>query len=69
MDVTETGTTPKPEGWQDGYDAGYTAALSDAVGLIDAMHGHGRNSLVEPLLLRIRTRFLDLMVERLRRAA
>ena len=69
MELLPPADSERTEEWRAGYEAGYTTALTDAVGLIDSMHGHGRNSLVEPLLLRIRTRFLDLMTQRQRHAA
>ena len=44
------------EAWQFGYDA----CLANPLTMIDSLPGAGRTGLTDPILLRIRTRLLDL---------
>ena len=55
MDEQPTAGTQTEE-WQLGYDA----CLSDALRMIDSLRGAGHTGLSDPILLRIRTRLLDL---------
>ena len=51
------------------WQAGYAAALGDAISVIDALRGPSQTNLSAPILLRIRTRVLDLCSSRKTTAA